>query len=286
MARSLAEGARKLGLPVVALGRPELDIADPQSIERAFAAFMPSIVVNAAAYTAVDTAESDADRAFAVNRDGAGRIAAAASAAGVPFIHISSDYVFDGSKSMPYVEEDDPHPLGVYGQSKLEGEHAVRDAHPDAVVLRTSWVYSPYGHNFLKTMLGLAATRETVSVVDDQYGTPTAAPDLASAILDLAQSILRDGSKSGVYHLTSAGSTTWYGFAAAIFDGWKERGHRVPALRRIRTSEYPTPTRRPANSRLDCTKIHRMYGIRLPDWRDSLGECLDTVASAEIGRGP
>jgi dTDP-4-dehydrorhamnose reductase len=284
VARSLVDEARRVAFPVIALGRPQLDIGDPQSISRAVAAIAPSAIVNAAAYTAVDRAESDAEGAFAINRDGAGRVAAAAAAMRIPFIHLSTDYVFDGSKTAPYVEEDPTCPLGVYGRSKLEGESVVRTACPNALVVRTSWVYSPYGQNFVKTMLGLAGTRDIVRVVDDQHGAPTAARDLASAILALIGNISQDGGEGGVYHLTADGSTTWYEFADAIFAGWRVRGRGVPALEPITSAGYPTAAKRPANSRLDCTKIQRVYGIRLPHWRGSLAECLDTLANNQTGR--
>jgi dTDP-4-dehydrorhamnose reductase len=284
VARSLVDEARTAALPVIALGRPELDIGDPQSIGRAVAAIAPSAIVNAAAYTSVDKAESDVEGAFAINRDGAGWLAAAAAAARIPFIHLSTDYVFDGSKTTPYVEEDATGPLGIYGRSKLEGEAVVQGACPSALVLRTSWIYSPYGQNFVRTMLSLAETRDIVRVVDDQHGSPTAAGDLATAILGLTQSILKSTAQGGVYHLAAPGSTTWYDLAAAIFAGWKERGRRVPTLEPISTSGYPTAARRPANSRLDCTKIHRVYGVRLPPWRASLAECLDAFASHQAGR--
>jgi dTDP-4-dehydrorhamnose reductase len=200
----------------------------------------------------------------------------------VPFIHVSTDYVFDGRKDEPYREEDAPFPLGAYGRSKLEGEAAVRAACPAAVILRTSWVYSPFGQNFVTTMLRLAETRDTVRVVDDQHGAPTAAADLADAILDLIDRLTEAGGRhlGGVYHLTPAGETTWHGFAAAIFAGWARRGRRVPALEAITTAQYPTAARRPANSRLDCNKIARVFGLRLPPWQSSLERCLDEIAEA------
>jgi dTDP-4-dehydrorhamnose reductase len=200
----------------------------------------------------------------------------------VPFIHVSTDYVFDGRKDGAYVEEDAASPLGVYGRSKLEGESAVRAACPAGVILRTSWVYSPFGQNFVTTMLRLAETREKVQVVDDQHGAPTAAFDLADAILDLVEALAaaRDREAGGIYHLAAAGETTWHGFAAAIFAGWARRGRRVPALEAITTAQYPTAARRPANSRLDCSKAARAFGLRLPPWRSSLERCLDELALA------
>jgi dTDP-4-dehydrorhamnose reductase len=282
LARCLAQEARRRGSALVALGRPELDLGRPELVARVVMAHAPRAIVNAAAYTAVDRAEAEPALAVAVNRDGASALAAAAARLGVPFIHISTDYVFDGRKDAPYREEDAPCPLGAYGRSKLEGEAAIRAVCPQGVILRTSWVYSPFGQNFLTTMLRLAATREKVTVVDDQHGAPTAAPDLAAAILDLAERLTarRMDDTGGVYHLAGAGETTWHGFAAAIFAGWARRGHRVPVLAPITTAQYPTAARRPANSRLDCSKIARVFGLRLPPWQISLERCLDELASA------
>ena len=283
LARCLAEEARRRGRALVALGRPELDLARPELLAEAVAAPTPRAIVNAAAYTAVDKAEAEPTLAMAVNRDGAGALAAVAHRLGVPFIHVSTDYVFDGRKAAPYREDDLPSPLGAYGRSKLDGEAAVRAACPAGVILRTSWVYSPFGQNFVATMLRLAATREKVQVVDDQHGAPTAAPDLAAAILDLVEQLTAQRSADrtgGIYHLTNAGETTWYGFAGAIFAGWARRGHRVPTLEPITTAQYPTPARRPANSRLDCSKIARVFGLRLPPWQSSLDRCLNDLAAA------
>jgi dTDP-4-dehydrorhamnose reductase len=282
LARCLVEVARLRGTALVAMGRPELDLSQPDALAQAVEARAPRAIVNAAAYTAVDKAEAEPALAMAVNRDGAGALAAAAARLGVPFIHVSTDYVFDGRNNVAYVEEDAPAPLGAYGRSKLEGEAAVRAACPAAVILRTSWVYSPFGQNFVTTMLRLAETRDTVRVVDDQHGAPTAAADLADAILDLIDRMTEAGGRhvAGVYHLTPAGETTWHGFAAAIFAGWARRGRRVPALEAITTAQYPTAARRPANSRLDCSKVARVFGLRLPPWRSSLERCLDELALA------
>ena len=282
LARCLVEAARLRRTALVAMGRPEFDLTRPDSLAQAAAARAPRAIVNAAAYTAVDKAEAERALAMAVNRDGAGALAAAASRLGVPFIHVSTDYVFDGRKDGAYVEEDAASPLGAYGRSKLEGEAAVRAACPAGVILRTSWVYSPFGQNFVTTMLRLAETREKVAVVDDQHGAPTAAFDLADAILDLIDRLAAacDRDTGGIYHLAAAGETTWHGFAAAIFAGWARRGHRVPALEAITTAQYPTAAQRPANSRLDCSKVARVFGLRLPPWQSSLERCLDELALA------
>jgi dTDP-4-dehydrorhamnose reductase len=202
----------------------------------------------------------------------------------IPFIHISTDYVFDGRKSVPYCEDDTPSPLGLYGQSKLEGEMAVMNANPDALVFRTAWVYSPYGTNFVKTMLRLADTHDLVRVVDDQLGTPTAARDLASAILDAIARVVEKKVQvaPGLYHVTATGETTWFGFASAIFSGWHDRGRRVPKLEAITSVDYPSAVKRPANSRLDCKKFQRAFGTCLPPWSTSLGACLDILADAQL----
>ena len=285
LARALIDLAAECNVPLVAVGRPQLDLADPASIERVATSIAPRAIINAAAYTAVDQAEAEPALAFAVNRDGAAQLAAAAARSRIPFVHLSTDYVFDGHKVSPYREDDPPAPLSVYGQSKLAGEEAVRETYPGSLVLRTSWVYSRHGHNFVRTMLHLAATRDVVRVVDDQHGAPTAAADLARAILDILTSPAA-GEAAGLYHVTAAGETTWHGFAAAIFAGWARRGCRVPALAAITTAEYPLPARRPMNSRLDCSKIERTFGVRLPHWEASLEACLDEIAASEMETQP
>lgn len=282
LAHSLADIAALCEVPLVALGRPDLDLEQLDKIERVVAAVAPSAIVNAAAYTAVDQAEFEPERALTVNRDGAARLAVVAARLRIPFIHVSTDYVFDGRKVSPYKERDIPSPLGVYGRSKLEGERAVCDGYPAALVLRTSWAYSSYGQNFVRTMLRLAETREVVRVVGDQYGSPTATSDLAHAILDILAQVDNGKYAPGIYHLTATGETSWHGFAAAIFAGWAQRGGRVPILERIGTADYPTPARRPANCRLDCAKIERAFGIRLPPWQASLESCLDELAAENI----
>jgi dTDP-4-dehydrorhamnose reductase len=288
LARCLVDVAEQRGLPIIAVGRPEFDLEDSGSIDRAVDAALPRAIVNAAGYTAVDRAESEPERAFAVNRDGAERLAATARRLQIPFLHVSTDYVFDGRKSSAYFEDDIPCPLGVYGRSKLEGELAVMDTNPDALVFRTSWVYSPYGTNFLKTVLRLADTRDIVRVVDDQRGAPTAAIDVASAIVDALAQVNEKTvqTRAGIYHMTAAGETTWCGFARVIFSGWHDRGHRVPVLEPIASADYPSLVERPANSRLDCGKIDRVFGIRMPLWSASLEACLDIIAAAQKEEQP
>jgi dTDP-4-dehydrorhamnose reductase len=242
LARSLAQEALWRGVPLVTMGRPDLDLTDAGSIERAVAAAAPRAIVNAAAYTAVDQAEAEQGLAFAINRDGAARLAASAARLGVPFIHVSTDYVFDGTKDAPYREDDRPSPLGIYGRSKVAGERAVREADPAAVILRTSWVYSRFGRNFVITMLQLAQTREVVRVVDDQHGAPTSASDLARAILDLVE------------RMTGAG-------AQRCHRPLPPRGRRCDHMARVRGSHF----RRMGSPRSPraCAPAHQDHG--LPD---------------------
>jgi dTDP-4-dehydrorhamnose reductase len=283
VARALAEAGPLLGVDVLPIGRPELDLEAPETIERALRAAAPDIIVNAAAYTAVDLAEGERETAFAVNGTGARAVAEAARALGVPILHLSTDYVFDGNKKSAYVEGDLVAPAGAYGASKLAGEQAVAAATGDHVILRTAWVYAPYGKNFVRTMLALAASRDEVRVVADQCGTPTYSPDIAVAIVGIAQNVLRNPSDQllrGIFHLAGSGETTWAGFASAIFAFLGTKGLRQPALTPIASVEYPTAARRPANSRLDCAKLARIHGIELPSWRDSLGICLERLTSS------
>jgi len=280
VARALTEAGPSLDAVIIPLGRPELDLAAPETIERALAAAAPDIVVNAAAYTAVDQAEREPAIASAVNGTGAGAVAAVARTLSVPVIHLSTDYVFDGSKTSAYVEEDGVAPASAYGASKLAGEQAVAAATGEHVILRTAWVYAPFGKNFVRTMLALAQSRDEVRVVADQHGCPTYAPDIAEAVIRIARNILRDRSDPrlrGIFHLTGSGETSWAGFAAAIFAFLAKQGLRKPVLTPITSAEYPTPARRPANSRLDCGKLARVHGIKLPVWRDSLGRCLERL---------
>jgi dTDP-4-dehydrorhamnose reductase len=268
---------RAVACDVIALGRPELDLADIASIEPAIRAARPDVVVSAAAYTAVDRAEGEADLAFAINAAGAGEVARVAHEMMIPVIHISTDYVFDGSKAEPYTETDPVAPLGVYGQSKLAGERAVMAAHPGAVILRTAWVYSPFGANFVKTMLRLAETREELGVVADQIGNPTSALDIADGVIAVAQALVEHPGQTtrGVFHMTAQGQGVWADLAEAVFATSAAHGGPSARVKRIATTDYPTPAARPANSRLDCSALAAAYGVRLPDWRISVA---DTVA--------
>jgi dTDP-4-dehydrorhamnose reductase len=266
----LERGERLRGIDVIAAGRPELDLVNPASVDRAVAALRPDLVVNAAAYTAVDKAEQEPDMAFAVNRDGAAAVARAAARLGLPFIHLSSDYVYAGDKSSSYVETDAVGPLCVYGRSKLAGEEAVRAAHPSPLILRTSWVYSPFGNNFVKTMLRVGRERPSLGVVDDQSGNPTSALDIADAILRIAPGL----GAGGTYHLCGGGETNWCGFAREIFALSVARGGPNPEVKAIATAEYPTPARRPANSRMSMAAFEQRFGFRLRPWQDALAETV------------
>lgn len=278
LARSLADRAgRHPGLEVMALGRPGLDLERPATVAQSIAEARPDLVVNAAAYTAVDKAEQEEAIAFAVNRDGAAAVAETAARLNVPLIQISTDYVYGGDKAGPYVESDPVSPLGVYGRSKLAGEEAVRAAHPGAVILRTSWVYSPFGNNFVKTMLRLGRERDELRVVDDQTGNPTSALDLADAILRIAPRLAGEPASSQILHLAGEGAVSWHGLAEYIFERAAARGVRVPRLLAIPTSAYPTPARRPANSRLDCRAFRERFGFSLPFWQHGVDETLSRL---------
>jgi dTDP-4-dehydrorhamnose reductase len=263
------------------IGRAAADIADRAAVEAAVAS--PDLVINAAAYTAVDKAEDEESAALTVNRDGAAHIAEAARKARAPLVHISTDDVFDGTKAAPYVETDPPNPLGAYGRSKLAGELAVAAAAPEHAIVRTSWVCGPDGSNFLKTMLRLAGQRPEIGVVDDQWGAPTFAADLAAAIARIGDTLLAapDPARlAGVYHASGRGETTWCRFARAIMAGAERHGLPSCRVNAITTADYPTRARRPANSRLDCGKLARVFGVRLPDWESSLDTCLAQLAAA------
>jgi dTDP-4-dehydrorhamnose reductase len=271
-------------MPIVAHGRSELDLEAHGELRRAIDRIAPSVIINAAAYTAVDLAESEVAKAFIVNRDGPAALADVAWRMNIPFVHVSTDYVFDGTKSEAYDECDIPAPLNAYGASKLAGEAAVLATHPLATVIRTSWLYSPHGSNFVRTMLRLRETKPIVRVVQDQCGNPTSALDLASAILQLAGQLLTHDRRAmaGIFHLAGQGETTWHGLAQAIFDLLARNGMQVPRLEAITTEQYPTAARRPRNSRLDSSKAERVLGIRLPAWPCSLKACLDQLVEGEI----
>ncbi len=265
---------------VVRVGRPDFDFDRPETVEAAFRAAAPRLVVNAAAYTAVDAAETDADAAYRVNRDGPALLARLCAQADIPLIHVSTDYVFDGTKTDPYVETDPVAPQGVYGASKLAGENAVMDSGARAIILRTAWVYAATGKNFVRTMLTVGKTRPRLTVVGDQHGCPTTAADLADAILAIIARIDATGwepAYRGVFHAAGTGATTWYGLAVATFEEAGRHGANVPEVAPILTADWPTPAKRPANSRLDCTRLHGVFGVRLPHWRDSLTRTVNEI---------
>ena len=258
--------------------RPDVDLARPGSLSQSIERIRPDLVINAAAYTQVDQAESEPELAFRINRDAAGEAAAAAFKIGAPIIQLSTDYVFDGTSSTPYREDDPTNPLNVYGASKLAGEEAVAKANPDHLILRTSWVVSPFGTNFVKTMLRLATQREEVAVVSDQRGCPTSALDLASAILDLAGR-RRDGERSGwgaTYHLAGSEDASWAELAQAVFASARNATY----VRPIPSSEYPTQALRPRSTLLDQSKIAEHFGIRLPGWQASLPAMIAQILRA------
>jgi len=261
--------------PVV--GRPEFDFDRPETIAVCFRRARPALVVNAAAYTAVDLAEDEEEAANRANREGPAELARLCAAAGIPLIHISTDYVFDGAKAAPYVETDAVAPQGAYGRSKLAGEQAVLAACSRAIVLRTSWVYAARGKNFVLTMLNAGRQRPELRVVADQVGCPTSAGDLAAVILAIAARIGRDGWRdefAGVFHAAGSGATSWHGFAEAIFELAEPHGVPVPKVVPIATDDWPTKAKRPANSRLDCSKLESVFGLRMPPWRDSLARVV------------
>lgn len=280
---SLIERGAAAGHEVIAIGRPDLDLSDPASVVRALEASAPDVIVSAAAYTAVDKAEEESDLAHAVNGTGPGAVANAAKILGVPLIHISTDYVFDGTLDRPYVESDPTGPTGVYGASKLAGEQAVLTGHDDSVVLRVAWVYSPFGGNFVKTMLRLAVGRDELGVVGDQIGNPTSALAIADGIIQVATNLVADGSPElrGIFHMTAHGEGSWADFAEAIFAASAVRGGPSASVRNIGTTDYPTPATRPANSRLDCSRIAHVHGVTLPDWRTSLDDVMDRLQPAK-----
>jgi dTDP-4-dehydrorhamnose reductase len=280
--RHLSETGAKLGRNVVALTHAEADICDPSAVESALARHRPTVIVNAAAFTAVDKAESESERAFEVNRDGAATVAVAAAGAGLPLIHLSTDYVFDGTAREPYREEDAVNPQGVYARSKEAGERGLRAAHDRHLILRTAWVYGPFGTNFLRTMLRLGTARSELGIVDDQTGCPTATGDIAAVILTMADHAeTADFTDWGTYHYVGGDTVTWFGFAAMIFAEAAKFGYKVPELRPIATSDYPTAAPRPAYSVLSTAKIHRRFGIEPKPLRDGVVATVQRL----LGRG-
>jgi len=257
------------------IDQPELDLTAPESVRDHVQAYLPSIVINAAAYTAVDRAETEPELAHIINARAPGSLAYACDEAGAVLIHYSTDYVFDGAASMPYTETAAVAPTGVYGQSKLAGEIAVASATQRYVILRTAWLYSAVGHNFVKTMLKLANSGQPIRVVADQIGSPTYAQDLARVTRGIIEVLYnRREDCFGLYHVTNTGTTSWYGLAQEIF---RLAAHQDVVVQPISTEEYPTPAPRPAYTALDCSKLERVFGLTLPSWRDALARCIDSL---------
>jgi dTDP-4-dehydrorhamnose reductase len=282
LAQSLVERcAGHPPLEVIALGRPQLDLEVAGRAARAIAEIRPDVVINAAAYTAVDRAEDEPDRADRINAAGAGEVAAASRAIGARVIQISTDYVFDGRADGPYVEDETPNPLSVYGRTKLAGEEAVRSANPDHIIVRTAWVYSPFGHNFVKTMIRAAEARDVLNVVDDQRGSPSSALDLADGLFRILEA-WKAGGADGLgetYHLAGTGSTTWRGFAQAIMAECRNVDLPTAEVRPIATADWPTKAPRPANSVMSSAKFARDFGLTMPRWEQSLSVVVARLAA-------
>ena len=282
VAFELRRAAWPAGTSPTIAARPDFDMARPESLEPVLAAATPEVVINATAHTAVDKAESEPGLAFAVNRDGPARLAELCAGRGIPLLHISTDYVFAGTGEAPHSEDDPTAPLGVYGASKAAGEVAIRAALPRHLILRTSWVYGAHGANFVKTMLRLGAERDELRVVSDQHGSPTAAADIADTLVRLAGRAAADDAAWGTYHYAGAGFTTWHGLAEYIFQAQERRTGRRPRLVPIATSDYPTPARRPANSRLDCSRIGQAFGVVCRPWREGVDRVLAELAASRF----
>src|SRR4051794_15216920 len=284
----VAKALRELAVihPNVVIGfgsRPDIDLLTPTSVAAAIARFKPDVVINPAAYTAVDKAEAEPELAFAINRDGAKAVAIASREQNIPIVHLSTDYVFDGAKDGAYLETDKTNPLNVYGRSKLDGETAVANTNPRHVILRTSWVYAPFGNNFVQVMLRLAAERNRLAVVHDQSGCPTYAPDVAATIVAIARRLLEwRQDYAGVTHLAGPNAMTRYQFAPDIFRESSNRGGPNPIVYAITTADYPTAALRPANSALSTTRLLQVFGIRLPLTDISLANCMDRIFKERV----
>ncbi|WP_407292074.1 dTDP-4-dehydrorhamnose reductase [Stutzerimonas zhaodongensis] len=281
--RELVSRANGYGLEALGMTRAQLDIADAGQVASVVSRLKPGIIINAAAYTHVDNAESHCEQAYSVNRDGAATLAEAARSCSIPLLHISTDYVFSGEAQTPYREEDEVAPTGVYGASKLAGEQAIQAVLDQHIIMRTSWVYGTQGHNFVKTMLRLGSQRDSLSVVADQFGCPTQAGSIADALLELARRYAKNGVLAwGLYHYSGRSPCTWFDFAEEIFRQAeaKEMLPKRPKVSPISTSQYPTPARRPAWSVLDCAKFENTFGINTQDWHGDLSVVLDVLAEA------
>ncbi len=272
--------AASYGCKAIGFDRSTLDITDQKAVQKIVTEKQPDAVINAAAYTAVDRAESDTEAALAVNATAVAYLAQTCTDLNIPFVHISTDYLFDGSKKGAYSEDDVTSPLGVYGETKRAGEEAVRNICRSYYILRTSWVFSPHGNNFVKIMLRLGAERETLGVVADQYGKPTSANEIAKTIYVMLMSNKREW---GTYHIAQPDVTTWFGFAETIFSEAKQQGMqlKINRLNAITTDDYPTPAKRPVNSELNCTKLEKIFEIKLKPWSESLSNVIDCLRVEE-----
>lgn len=277
----LASAKDSVDIEACLLGRPDLDLAVGDDVLRQIRSAQPDIVINAAAYTSVDTAEDEPAQAYAVNCAGAAALARATADLGLPFLHLSTDFVFSGDKVSPYSEEDPPAPCNVYGHSKWAGEQAVQAANPEAVIVRLSWVYSRYGRNFAKTMLRLAHERAEIGVVADQRGRPTAAEDIAPALWHMARVLIARPPQHSLYHLAAAGEASWAEFAADIMAVSDGLGGPTAQIRPISSAHYPTPAARPAYSVLDCARVAEDFGISLPDWRQGCRRVVSALVAAD-----
>ncbi len=282
----LARALKEADLPgsdwqIETVGRPEFDLADPATLRERIEASAPDILINTAAYTAVDKAEDEPEAALAINAIGAGHLAEATVEAGIPILHVSTDYVFSGEGQAARVETDTPSPINVYGRSKLAGETAVAQANPRHLIVRTSWLYSPFGHNFVKTMLRLGGERDELTVVDDQTGSPTYAPDLAEALIKMAGKVAgrpEGDSVWGIYHLANSDTATWFNFASEIFRQASGHGFNTPKLSPVTSDAFPTSAARPVFSVLNCEKAQETFGIRLRDWHEAVSDCITRLA--------
>lgn len=280
LGQELRRAAAPRAIALRALSHEETDIADGTAVAAVLARCKPDVVVNAAAYTKVDLAETEVEEARMGNEIGPATLAAACAGAGIPLVHVSTDYVFDGSKDGAYRESDPICPISVYGRTKAAGEEAVRRAHKHHVILRTAWVYSEFGHNFLKTVLRLAQTRDELRIVADQHGSPTSAREIAEAILHLAPLLLRDRNLAGTYHFTASGVTTWHGFASRVVAVAAPVTGRSPRVIAIRTADYPTAARRPANSCLDCRLFMEKFDFTPRHWTEGVDATTRTLIAA------
>lgn len=262
-----------------AVARPALDLCDSPSVGRTVFGIAPDIIINTAAYTDVEGAEAEPAQAFRSNTFGAASLAAQAARIGIPIIQLSTGHIFDGEKAGAYSEDDDPGPLNVYGRSKLESERAVADANPHHIILRTTWIHSPYGRNFVKSMLCAARQRATIDVVDDEIGSPTYARDLAGAVLDIAGKVLAapESARWGTYHVAGTGSVSWYGLAQQVIQASRALGGPTAELHAIKGQDYGTHAARPRNSCLDCSRFQSVFGLTMPDWRPSVDDCVHRI---------